>query len=229
MPLTSNRPANSSRPLTRNTPPRHPLAVPKSRSKQFFPSQSVPKHKVQKVRIYHDSNLRWSSPSEIKRSFKDLQLGNAEEYDIALSYTPTLDDALHDVEHHDNRNTLVVISTMTNNAKSHQAVTKTKSLLQQLVEKLKRQVLSKNIIFLESPPSRNFDIFPYNQMASHLCKSLGVMFALNLVARPHIKPDGLHILPQFKYLMVTSAAAAIAGREPYGLLGLKPLRRPFFS
>ena len=228
VPLDSAPKVASPRPSGRSlTSQAHALAEPKRRSPNFDPSASAPKGEIQKVRIYHDSNLRWSSPSEIQRSIRDFQLGNAESCNIMLSYTPRLEDVLRAVEHDDNKNVKVVIATMTNNAKGHQEVSKTEALLRKVVASLKRQVLARDIVFLESPASLNFDIFPYNQMANSLCKSAGITFALNLVARPHIKTDGLHILTPFKYLMVTSVAAAIMKKEPYRIFGLVPLRRPF--
>ena len=77
-------------------------------------------------------------------------------------------------KHDDNKNVKVVIATMTNNAKGHQEVSKTEALLRKVVASLKRQVLARDIVFLESPASLNFDIFPYNQMANSLCKSAGI-------------------------------------------------------
>ena len=118
---------------------------------------------------------------------------------------------------------------MTNNAKDQQPMSKCQSLLQKAVTILKTQTLAKNITFLESPPSLNFDIFPYNQMAFQLCQKLGLVFCLNLLARPHIKADGLHIKAPFKHLMLKSVAAAVVGKGPYSILGLiPPIRQPVF-
>ena len=158
-----------------------------------------------------------------------LGLGDAAGCNINLSYTPKLENLLAAVEKDDNRKTKVIIATMTNNAKDQQPVSKCLSLLQKAVTILKTQTLAKNITFLESPPSLNFDIFPFNQMAFHLCQKLGMVFCLNLLARPHIKPDGLHIKAPFKHLMLKSVAAAVVGKGPYSILGLiPPIRRPVF-
>ena len=192
----------------------------------FQPSAQPPPNKI---RIYHDSNLKWSSPREIKKVIKNLNLGDADSYDIDLCFTPKLEDLLEAVQNDDNRRTKVIIATMTNNVKAHQPISKCQSLLQRAVNILKTQILGKNVIFLESPPSLNFDIFHYNKMAFQLCKKSGVVFSLNLLVRHHIKSDGLHIKAQCKHVMLESVAAAITGKEPYAMLGLIPsIRRPFF-
>ena len=180
-----------------------------------------------KVRIYHDSNLRWSSPKQIQKVIRDLHLGSNGQFAVTMSYTPKLEHMLDALKNDDNENGVVIIATMTNNAKDHQSVAHTHSLLQKGIHSLSHQTARKNVIFLESPPSLQFDIFHYNKMAFHLCQSEGIQFASNLLARSHIKQDGLHILGPFKHLMVESVAAAIAGREPYSLLGLRqPMRHP---
>ena len=179
------------------------------------------------VRIYHDSNLRWSSPSQIKDTFKGLNLGNPDKFNIELSYTPTLEQLVTAVERDDNTNATIVISTLTNNAKDHQSVSKCELKLKRAVGILTQQTQPKNIIFLESPPSFRCDIFPYNKMAYNLCKSSGLTFSFNLLSYVHIKPDGLHIKRAFKHLMVKSVAAALAGREPFSIFGLAlPDRHP---
>ena len=180
-----------------------------------------------KVRIYHDSNLKWSSPKQIQKVIRDFHLGSKGPFAVTMSYTPKLEHMLDALKNDDNENGVVIIATMTNNAKDHQSVAHTHSLLQKAIHSLSQQTARKNVIFLESPPSLRFDIFHYNKMAFHLCQSEGIQFASNLLARSHIKQDGLHILGPFKHLMVESVAAAIAGREPYSLLGLRqPMRHP---
>ena len=180
-----------------------------------------------KVRIYHDSNLRWSSPKHIQKTIRDLHLGSNGQFAVTMSYTPKLEHMLDALKNDDNENGVVIIATMTNNAKDHQSVAHTHSLLQKGIHSLSHQTARKNVIFLESPPSLQFDIFHYNKMAFHLCQSEGIQFASSLLARSHIKQDGLHILGPFKHFMVKSVAAAIAGREPYSLLGLRqPMRHP---
>ena len=218
---TANRP-----PVTRPLP-RPPVAAPQRNPKPQ--GNSIPSEPLgpKKVRIYHDSNLRWSSPSQIKDTFKGLSLGNSDNFNIELSYTPTLEQLVTAVERDDNTNATIVISTMTNNAKDHQSVSKCELKLKRVVGVLTQQTQAKNIIFLESPPSFRCDIFPYNNMAYNLCKSSGLMFSFNLLSYVHIKPDGLHIKRAFKHLMVKSVAAALAGREPFSIFGLTlPRRHP---
>ena len=219
-------------PVPRPLVSRPPVAAPRAVGPQSIPKpqgNSVPTNALgpKKVRIYHDSNLRWSSPSQIKDTFKSLNLGNPDNFIVELSYTPTLEQLVTAVERDNNTNATVVISTMTNNAKDHQSVSKCELKLKKAVGVLTQQTLPKNIIFLESPPSFKCDIFPYNNMAYNLCKSSGLTFSFNLLSYIHIKPDGLHIKRAFKHLMVKSVAAALAGREPFSIFGLTlPRRHP---
>ena len=174
-----------------------------------------------------------SSPDQIMKNVKDLSLRyvdlNPNNLEISMTYTPKLEDMQSAIDKDDNTNGIVIISTLTNNVKDKQTVGKTSFLLQRSINSLKAQTSPENIIFLESPPSLRFDIFHHNQMAFQLCKHSRVRFAFNLLARSHIKPDGLHILPEFKHLMVKSVAAAIAKREPFSLLGRRiPRRHPIF-
>ena len=196
----------------------------------FFHSNvaSSPNHVPQlpqKVRIYHDSNLQWSSPAEIRKNISSLNIKDAQNVQISLCKTSKLEDMVRAVEHDDNRNTIVIISTMTNNAKNHESFSKCRSLLKKAFDILQRQTCMKNVIFLESPPSHKFEIFFYNKMAHALCKDTGATFALNLVVYPHIKSDGLHIKAPFKHLMTKSVAAAIVKKVPYFLFGLTIPRR----
>ena len=109
---------------------------------------------------------------------------------------------------------------MTNNAKANQTVAYTQLLLGKIFSKQKTEIPSHNIIVLESPPSLNFDIFPYNQAMYHMCQNSQVFFAWNLIQRYHIKPDGLHIRNQFKRFMIMSVSAPIKKLNPYYYYGL---------
>ena len=184
--------------------------------KSFFtPKQS--KSEPQKVIVYHDSNLAWSLPSTVEQAVKNINTyGPHPIKDIKLTknYTPRLEDTLNAVKSTNHSNSVVIISVMTNNAKAYQSIYQSKSLLSKIVEHLKEEVSVKNIIVLESPPSHNFNIFPYNKAMFDLCQNIGVFFARNLVKRVHLKPDGLHILTQYKHLMIKSVAAAIKKIDP---------------
>ena len=222
-----------SSPLPPPPPPQPSPALPRVDSNSVSSSPLPRSPQKTQVRIYHDSNLKWSSPDKIMKNVKDLSLRcvdlNPNNLEISMTYTPRLEDMQSAIDKDDNTNGIVIISTLTNNVKDKQTVGKTSFLLQRSINSLKAQTSPENIIFLESPPSLRFDIFHHNQMAFQLCKHSRVRFAFNLLARSHIKPDGLHILPEFKHLMVKSVAAAIAKREPFSLLGCRiPRRHPIF-
>ena len=210
-------------------PPPQPSPLPEVDSNYISSSPLPCSPQKTQVRIYHDSNLKWSSPHKIMNYVKDLSLRyndlSPNNLEISMTYTPTLEDMHSALDRDDNTNAIVIISTLTNNVKVKQTVGKTRLLLQRAINSLKAQTASENIIFLESPPSLRFDIFYHNQMAFQLCKDSKVRFAYNLLARDHIKLDGLHILPKYKHLMVKSVAAAISKREPFSLLGRKIPRR----
>ena len=180
------------------------------------PSDSQ-KKSPQKVIIYHASNLEWSHPSTIEEAVKKIDtFGPHPIKDVKVEkiYTPLLEDTIREIKSHDHTNAVVLISVLTNNAKAHQNIYQTKALLQEALDLLKKQVTPENIIFLESPPSLRFYIHPYNLAMFHVCRSNGVFFAPNLLKPIHIKPDGLHILNQFKDLMVKSVSAAIKKVDP---------------
>ena len=183
--------------------------------------------------IYHASNLAWATPKTIENavhaiiSARPHPIGDIK---VAKCWTPRLEDVLSEVKKRDHSQSIVIISVMTNNAKAKQPVSHTQSLLQSVFDELKTQVSPHNIIFLESIPSLNFDIYPYNRAAYHTCQNSGIYFAPNLLTRSNIKPDGLHILARYKHLMVKSVSTAIKKMNPYVYFGFPfSPRRPFFA
>ena len=129
---------------------RPPVAAPQLVGPQSSPKpqgKTVPSDALgpKTVRIYHDSNLRSSSPSQIKDTFKGLHLGNPDNLNVELSYTPTLEQLATAVERDNNTNATVVISTMTNNAKDHQSVSKCEQKLKKVVDVLIQQTNVSNI------------------------------------------------------------------------------------
>lgn len=138
---------------------------------------------------------------------------------VSKVYTPRLEHTLNVLKSTDHSNAVVIISVMTNNAEAYQSVSHSQSILRNIVDTLKLETSSQNIIILKSPPSRNFNIFQYNKAMYDLCQSAGVFLARTLVKQIHIKPDGLHILDQYKHLMVKSIAAAIKKVDPKGHYG----------
>ena len=195
----------------------------KAKTQNVLKSADSPKKSPQKVMIYHASNLEWSHPSTIEEAVKRIDtFGPHPIKDVKVEkiFTPRLEDTIREIKSRDHSNAVVLISVLTNNAKAHQNIYQTKALLQEALELLKKQISQENIIFLESPPSLKFYIHPYNLAMFHVCRSNGVFFAPNLLQPIHIKPDGLHILNQFKHLMVKSVSAAIKKVDPkkhYGL------------
>ena len=200
------------------------LPTPKRTSRQTYVPAKVP------VRIYHDSNLAWSGPDAIKDTLKRVfpKQSKDQAYEVIMCFTPKLENVLQAVTQTDLENSVVIIAVMTNNAKERQPVQHTHSLLQKILDNLKRQTSSEKIIILESPPSLQFDVYPYNRASYQLCRSSGVYFALCQLERCHIKDDGLHIRDPYKHLMIKSVAAAIMKVNPYVHFELFPsVRRPW--
>ena len=129
--------------------------------------------------------------------------------------TPRLEDVVRAVEQNDHSGTIVIISVLTNNAKARQPVTNAQFLMEKIFNTLSHQTSPGKIIFLESPPSLNFDIFPYNHAIFQSCQNIGVFFSFGLLEPSHMKRDGLHILPQFKHLMVKSVSCAVKKISPF--------------
>lgn len=194
-----------------------PPSPPKFPS-NFQPSKNHPtKISPQKVFIYHDSNLAWSLPSTIEETVKNINTYRPhpiQNVSITKCYTPRLVQTLDSIKTTNHSNSVVIIAVMTNNAKANQSVAYSKSILNKIFEHLKTEISAQNIIVLESPPSLNFDIFPYNKVMFDLCQSNEVFFARNLLKKVHMKGDGLHILNHYKHLMVKSVAAAIKKIDP---------------
>ena len=147
------------------------------------------------------------------------------EIKVEKFYTPRLEDVLPAVMQNNHSNAIVVIAVMTNNAKGKQPVLQSQSILSKVLNILKPQTPLENLIVLESPPSLNFDIFPYNYAMYQICKSSGICFAPNLLRPSDIKPDGLHILPRSKHLMVKSISAAIKKLDPHKYFRISPTYR----
>ena len=200
------------------------LPTPKRTTRQTHVPVKVP------VQIYHDSNLAWSGPGAIRDALRRVfpKQSKDNDFEVRMCFTPKLEDVLQALTQTDLENSVVIIAVMTNNAKERQPVHHTHSLLQRILENLKKQTSSEKIIILESPPSLQFDVYPYNRASYQLCRSAGVFFALSQLERYHIKDDGLHIRDQYKHLMIKSVAAAIMKVNPYIHFGLFPsVRRPW--
>lgn len=177
-------------------------------------NQSAPH---QNVIIYHDSNLAWSQTSTIEQAVKNINTYRPHPINnvrVTKCYTPRLEDTLRAIRSTDHTNSIVILSVMTNNANAYQSVSHSTSLLKNVVDYLKNETYAQNIIVLESPPSRRFNIFPFNKAMFDLCHSMGVFFARNLLKQNHLKTDGLHILNHYKHLMIKSVAAAIKKVDP---------------
>ena len=226
---------NSSVPTPPKTfPAHHPCQEPNPHGKSLLPPKRATRqtHGPEKVpvHIYHDSNLAWSGPDAIKDTIRRIfpKQSDDKDFNVSMCFTPKLEDVLQAVSQTDHANSVVVISVMTNNAKEGQSVEHTDSFLQRIINNLKRQTSLKNIIIMESPPSLQFDIYPYNRASYQICCSSGVYFALSHLDRCHIKDDGLHIRDPYKHLMIKSVAAAIMKVNPYIHFGLfPPVRRPW--
>ena len=220
------------------SPPQPPSTPPQRLSRLASPLLSSDRKPIHlnsaaptKVMIYHASNLAWATPDRIEDAVHAIisprphPISNIK---VAMCWTPKLEDVLSEVKKRNHAHSIVIISVMTNNAKAKQSVSHSQSLLQSVFDELKTQISPHNIIFLESPPSLNFDIYPYNRAAYHTCHNSQIYFAPNLLTRSNIKPDGLHILARYKHLMVKSVSTAIKKMNPYVYFGFPfSPRRPF--
>ena len=187
----------------------------------------------QRVVLYHDSNLKWCSNSAIEKTVHSM-LSNKphpiSKIKMEKNYTPRLEDMLSAATHNDHSNAIVVFAVMTNNAKAGQPVLESQAIFSRVLNIIKTQTSPQNLIVLESPPSLNFDIFPYNYSMFQVCKSSGISFAPNLLSSSDIKTDGLHILPHSKHLMVKSLSAAIKKIDPHIFFNICPTyRRPAWA
>ena len=224
-PFKTNQAKNNSFSSTSSNNARNdtPFVSSFSKPTKTFPSKQkvhIKKQKnltSQKVFIYHDSNVAWSLPSTIEKAVEQINTYRPhpiKTVNVSKIYTPRLENTLNAIQSTDHSNSVVIISVMTNNAKAFQSVSRSKSILNDIINNLKKEISVENIIVLESPPSLNFNIFPYNKAVFDLCQSEGVFFARNLVKRTHLKPDGLHILNHYKHLVIKSIAAAIKKVDP---------------
>ena len=188
-------------------------------------------HNSNPQKVYHDSNLAWCSPTHIQRTA--CSIVNGESQSVQMRKTSRLEDVLHAVQQDDHSGSIVIISVATNNAKAHQSVSHVQFLMEKILCILTRQTSPQNVIFLESPPSLNFDIFPYNQAIFQSCQNFGIFFSFNLLDHSHIKTDGLHILPHYKHLMVKSVSCALQKINPFKYYRVPFLKRhpscPCFS
>ena len=104
----------------------------------------------------------------------------------------------------------------------------TKRLQKQILDYLNQFVPPTNITFLESPPLRNNDIFPYNDSTYRLAKERKVGFAYTLVGEDHLWQDGIHVRNDCRYLLVKTLAAAILNLNPNKFFQLaRPPHGPF--
>ena len=147
--------------------------------------------------------------------------------------TFTLDRTLQDIQRRDHTDTIIIIDTTTNNAKRDNLTNATSRRTHELQRKIISTYQQKygqtdRLIFMETIPSLNFDIHPYNRAAFSICREMGVSFCPTLVGEPHLFKDGIHILHRHRPLSVDSVAAAIVGTEPQMLLHLpRPPHGPY--
>jgi len=171
------------------------------------------------VHVYVDSNH--NAPDklilEIQQKLRLLNRSH-EHYTIQIHRTFTLLRTLHEVRQRDHTNSIVIINIMTNDAKFGKDIYMTQDILRKIIQKLKTETYTENICVTESVPSLKFNIQPYNRMTHQLCKLENIGFAHTLVTASQIwRGDGIHILENFRHLLVKTSAAAILGVEPHRL------------
>ena len=137
------------------------------------------------------------------------------------------------MQKHDLTDSIVIVDTTTNNAKHDQQnktpSTNTHKLLQQIIHTyIQTYQTPQNLIIMETIPSLNHDVHPYNNTAFSICRQNGVRFAKTLVGESHLWGDGIHIAHRFRPLHVNSIAAAVLNVDPHIHFSLsRPPRGPY--
>ena len=218
--------APSSRPAP--LPPLPPL--PPTATTQPVTSPSLPT-----IFVFHDSNMKGTNPSDLKRTIDLIKSNNSNNnnnsYNISLQETFTLPQTFIKIKHTTFKNNdTVILNVMTNDArqtKNRQRRTpdKVKQLESEIIQYLIARIPRQNIILIEAPPlldSPSSDIFPYNRNSAQLACQHGIRFARTLIGETHIFRDGYHVLYKFRHLLLKSVAAAAArvdAHQHYGLSG----------
>ena len=168
--------------------------------------------------IFHDSNLKHLTASEIENSINNIKCNIKTHMTFTLSQTL---DAIRQTTFQ--RTDIVIITTLTNDArqtKHRHARTpnQTKNIQTTIINHLKPIILPLNIVFLEAPPlltSPFSDIYPYNKATSLVTQQHNARFAETLLGEFHLFKDGFHILRSARNLLVKSVAAAVANVNPH--------------
>ena len=181
--------------------------------------------------VYHDSNLKKVSTTELKKSIDSI-IGktNNNSYNVSMIPTYTLPQTLEKVKTTTFKpNDRVVIHIMTNDArqtKSRRRRTpyQTKILMTNILRHLLSFVPRSNVSIVEAPPLNDApesDIYPYNQASFDVAQQHGVHFARTLIGENHLWRDGYHIQDTHRHLLVKSIAAAAVEIDPNDFFGLK--------
>ena len=188
---------------------------------------SLPPPTLPTVFLFHDSNLKNITPTEIKNSINSLNNGHSN-YNYCLHETYTLPQTFDKIRQtRFNKHDIVVINTLTNDArqtKNRQARTpaQAKNIQINIINYLKTHISPENLIILESPPlhdTPNSDIFPFNKNSFDLSRHHGIRFAETLIGEFHLFTDGYHVQRSARHLLVKSVAAAIANLNPHRHFG----------
>ena len=91
--------------------------------------------------------------------------------------------------------------------------------MKKIVDLLKEQTHSSNIIILQSAPSTKYSMENYNKASQDLSQREEIIFAPTLVNEQHLWNDGYHIHDTHRHLLVKSVAAAIVGMNPFKAFG----------
>ena len=174
------------------------------------------------VHVFHDSNLKGISEDELRSTINHLSTNSDDNYNITLHSTYCLHPTLKQIQQMTfNRNDVVVINIMTNDARPTQhrqkrTTTETTRLLSSILNLLLAQLPRSNIVVLEAPPQLYNDVYPYNLAAHHLALQLGVRFGQTLIGEDHMQHfDGIHIKKAAKTLLAKTIAAAVCDKNPH--------------
>jgi hypothetical protein len=177
------------------------------------------------VHVYHDSNLSRAKPediqSDILKILKQKQKTSNQKFEVKMHLTYNLNKTLTAVKQNNHSNTITIINILTNEAKVGRSIGYTNHHIKSIISHINKQN-PKQVIFLEAPPSWNFDIQPYNEAAHELCRSIGTAFAPTLIGEYHLYRDGIHILNAARQLLTNSVATAVLKLNPHHQFGLHP-------
>ena len=175
-----------------------------------------------KGRIYTDSNTH-NVPHFVQERMDEIEESSGKKARIEFFRSNTMQETLKAVQEESHENTLVVINVGTNNIRRAESPASIQLLQEEIIWFLKHETAVSNIVFMEAPPSVNFNIDPYNRSTQALCRKMKVKFSKTLICKGHLADDGYHVRYEFQHIMLRSVAAAILDVDPFKALSRQRL------